>query len=134
MDLTKPLPVPTATSAPFWAGLDEGKVRIQRCEACAAWVFYPRTRCNRCLSDRLQWHNVSGAATLYTYTIARQPTAPQFADEVPQVLAVVQLDEGVRLTTTLARVAEADIRIGMALRPLFDRVGEGVTLLRYQPA
>ena len=134
MNLAKPIPVPTPTTAPFWAGLMEGVVRLQRCAACDAWVFYPRTRCTRCLSDRLAWFTVSGAGTLVTFTIARQPTAPQFADEVPQKLAVVELDEGVRLTTTLVGIDERAIRIGMRVKPYFDAVSEDVTLLRYQAA
>lgn len=134
MELAKPLPLPTPVSRPFWDALRGGKVRIQRCAACDAWVFYPRNRCNRCLSERLEWHDVSGAATLYTFTVARQPTAPQFADEVPQLLAVVELAEGVRMTSTLVNVAEGDIRIGMALKPVFDPVSDEVTLLRFEPA
>lgn len=134
MELEKPLPRPTPVTRPFWAGLAEGKVRIQRCDDCAAWVFYPRSRCNSCLSDRLSWHEVSGEGTLYTFTIARQPTAPHFADETPQRIAVVELDEGVRLTTNLVNVDDSDIRVGMRVKPWFDRVSEDVTLLRYQPA
>lgn len=134
MDFTKPLPVPTPTSQPFWDGLNDGVVRIQRCDACNAWVFYPRSRCSNCLSDALSWHEVTGNGVLYTFTIARQPTAPHFADEVPQKLAVVELAEGVRLTTTLVNVDEAAIRVGMAVKPCFDQVADGITLLRYQPA
>jgi uncharacterized OB-fold protein len=132
--LAKPMPHPTPVSQPFWDGLKEDRVMIQRCGDCDAWVFYPRSRCHHCLSDRLDWHEVSGAGTLYTFTIARQPTAPFFADEVPQRLAVVELDEGVRLTSTLVDVADADVRVGMRLRPVFDRVSDEVTLLRYAPA
>jgi uncharacterized OB-fold protein len=134
MNFDKPLPTPTPTSAPFWNGLKEGVVKLQKCSDCGAWVFYPRSRCSGCLSDSLEWREVSGNGTLYTYTIARQPTSPHFADEVPQLLAVVELEEGVRLTTTLVNVAEADIRVGMRLRPYFDLVADDVTLLRYQPA
>lgn len=134
MDFTKPLPVPTPTSQPFWDGLNDGVVRIQRCDVCDAWVFYPRSRCSNCLGDALSWHEVTGNGVLYTFTIARQPTAPHFADEVPQKLAVVELEEGVRLTTTLVNVDEDAIRVGMLVKPCFDRVADGITLLRYQPA
>lgn len=134
MQLAKPIPVPTPTSAPFWEGLREGKVRLQRCGACQSWVFYPRNRCPRCLSDALAWHTVSGNGTLVTFTVARQPTAPHFADEVPQKLAVVELEEGVRLTTTLVGVEERDIRVGMRVKPSFDPVSDEITLLRYRPA
>jgi uncharacterized OB-fold protein len=53
---------------------------------------------------------------------------------VPQRIAVVELDEGVRMTSTLVNVADADIRIGMRLRPVFDRVSADVTMLRFAPA
>jgi uncharacterized protein len=134
MNFEKPLPTPTPTSAPFWHALRDGVVKLQKCHDCGVWVFYPRSRCSNCLSEALEWHEVSGNGTLYTFTIARQPTSPHFASEVPQRLAVVELDEGVRMTTTLVNVADADIRIGMRLRPYFDPVSDEITLLRYQPA
>jgi uncharacterized OB-fold protein len=134
MDFEKPLPIPTPTTAPFWEGLNAGIVRIQRCTSCNAWVFYPRHRCPHCLSDALSWQDVSGRGTLYTFTIARQPTSPHFAGEVPQLLAVVELDEGVRLTTTLVDIAPEAIEVGMKVKPYFDRVADDVTLLRYRPA
>lgn len=134
MNFDKPLPTPTPTSAPFWDGLKEGVVKLQKCNDCDVWVFYPRSRCSNCLSDSLAWREVSGNGTLYTFTIARQPTSPHFSTEVPQQLAVVELDEGVRLTTTLVNVREADIKIGMRLKPYFEPVTDDVTLLRYQPA
>jgi len=133
VDLVKPIPRPSTTTRPFWDGLNERKVQIQRCEGCDTWVFYPRTRCPSCLSDQLIWREVSGRGVLYTYTLARQPTAPHFADETPQQLAVVELDEGVRMTSTLVNVEPTDIVIGMRLRPYFDQVTDAVTLLRYQP-
>jgi uncharacterized protein len=134
MDFTRPLPTPTPTSAPFWDALKDGVIKLQKCDDCRVWVFYPRSRCPNCLSDALTWHTVSGLGTLYTFTIARQPTSPHFAGEVPQRLGVVELDEGVRLTTTLVNVADADIRIGMRVKPYFDPVADEITLLRYQPA
>ena len=133
MDLVKPVPRPSSTTRPFWDGLNERKVQIQRCDACDSWVFYPRTRCPSCLSDRLVWRAVSGHGVLYTYTVARQPTAPHFADETPQRLAVVELDERVRVTSTLVNVEPPDIVIGMRLQPYFDQVSDTITLLRYQP-
>ena len=133
MDLVKPIPRPSPTTRPFWDGLNERKVQIQRCDGCDSWVFYPRTRCPSCLSDLLIWREVSGQGVLYTYTLARQPTAPHFADETPQQLAVVELDEGVRMTSTLVNVEPSDIVIGMRLQPYFDQVTSAVTLLRNQP-
>ncbi|MPY94967.1 MAG: hypothetical protein GEV08_18485 [Acidimicrobiia bacterium] len=130
----KPRPVPIEVTEPFWSGLRDEEVRLQRCDDCGAWVFYPRHRCPSCLSAALRWHTVSGRASVYTFTIARQATHPAFADEVPQVLAVVELEEGPRLTTTLVDVDPDEVCVGLAVLPVFDRDEDGTVLLRYRPA
>lgn len=134
MKLEKPLPVPTPVSQPYWSALNEQRVVIQRCGDCQAWVFYPRNRCSSCLSENLSWHEVSGMGTLYTFTLTRQPTSPHFVDDMPQKLAIVELAEGVRLTTTLVNVEEDAIKVGMAVKPVFDQVSDEITMLRYEPA
>lgn len=132
--MQKPLPYATDISRPFWEGLRAGEVRIQKCKSCEHWIFYPRSHCPNCLSPELGWHSVSGRGRLHTFTITRTPTVAMFADEVPQRLAVVELEEGVRVTSTLVDVDEADIVVGMPLEPVFESTdgGEGV-LLRFRP-
>jgi hypothetical protein len=80
------------------------------------------------------WHDVPGRGTVLTFTVAHQPTARPFADESPQLLAVVELDEGVRMTTTLVDVEPGSITVGMPVVPVFDHGADGVTLLRFRPA
>jgi len=130
----RPMPVPTATSAPFWAGLRQSKVMIQYSPSSDAWVFYPRVLAPRSLADDLVWREVSGRGQIYTFTIARRPTAPPWADSTPQLLAVVELDEGPRLTTELVNIAPDHIRAGLRVRPVFcPPEGAGEYLLRYEP-
>ena len=129
----KPQPSPTPTSQPYWDGLARGEVRVQRCDVCGHWAHYPRHRCPVCLSDRLTWHPVEPEGTVYTFTVARRPTAPPFADDVPQVIAVVELDVGVRMTTTLVDVDADDVRVGMRVTAVFDGGPERPTLLRFRP-
>jgi uncharacterized OB-fold protein/acyl dehydratase len=133
MAWNKPLPHPTPISAPYWDGLKAHEVRLQQCEEHGHWLFFPRTHCPTCGSRKLAWRTVSGAGTLYTFTVGRVPTLPEFTDEMPQLLAVVELDEGVHINTTLVGVDPAALKVGMRVRPVFDdRPGE-VTLLRYAP-
>jgi len=133
MDDERPRPVPIDVTRPFWDGLASDEIRLQRCRECSSWVFYPRPRCSTCLSDALEWHAVSGRGTVYSYTIARQATHPAFAAEVPQLLAIVELDEGVRMTTTIVDVAPADLHVGLGVAPVFDHGDDGATLLRFRP-
>ena len=132
MSWNKPLPQPTHISAPFWDGLKTHEVRLQQCDH-GHWLFFPRTHCPTCGSRQLAWKTVSGEGQLYTYTVARVPTLPEFSDEMPQLLAVIELDEGVHLNTTLVGVAPEALRVGQRVRPVFDERPGTVTLLRYTP-
>lgn len=132
MAWNKPLPQPTLISAPFWDGLKAHTVRLQQCEH-GHWLFFPRTHCPTCGSRQLAWHTVSGEGTLYSFTVARVPTLPEFSDEMPQLLAVVELDQGVHLNTTLVGTKPEDLRVGQRLRPVFDERPGNTTLLRYTP-
>ncbi|MXX79941.1 MAG: acyl dehydratase [Chloroflexi bacterium] len=132
---SRPLPTPIPRSQPFWDGLRERKVRIQYSPSSDQWVFYPRSLAPLTLADDLEWRDISGEGTLYTYTIARRPTAPDFAGEEPQIIAVIELDEGPRLTSTLVNVDEGQIVVGMRVKPVFEVLpGTETTLLRYEPA
>ena len=132
MSNNKPMPVATEISAPFWEGLKARRLLIQQCGACAQWLFYPRRHCPACLAPDPAWREVSGQATLYSYTLTRIPTLPDFIDEMPQKLAVVELAEGVRINTTLVGLEEGQISVGMPLQPVFAEVdAKGTRLLRF---
>lgn len=131
--LAPPRPVPTPITEPFWQALTEHRVVIQRCGACTAWVHYPRIRCPHCGSADLAFAEVGPSGVIHTFTIARQPTAPHFVDEVPQVIAMVELGIGVRVTTTLVDADLDSLHVGQRVEPVFDDGDDGITLLRYRP-
>jgi acyl dehydratase/uncharacterized OB-fold protein len=132
MSWNKPLPQPTPISAPYWDGLKAHEVRLQQCTH-GHWLFFPRTHCPTCGSRQLTWKTVSGEGTLYTYTVARVPTLSEFSDEMPQLLAVVELEQGVHINTTMVGVQPEGLRVGQRVRPVFDERPGSVTLLRYTP-
>ena len=130
----RPLPEPTPVSRPFWDALAEERVLIQYSPSLGEYVFYPRTLAPRTLADDLEWREISGCGTLYTFTVAERPTAPPWSDAVPQLLAVVEWDEGPRCSTELVDVDPVDIRVGMRVEPVFQHdVDSGMTLLQYRP-
>ena len=130
-----PIPEPTPVSQPFWDALAQHRIRVQYSPSLQRYVFYPRTLAPGTLADDLEWREIDGAGSVYTYTVARRPTGAPWADALPQILAVVQWDAGPRCSTELVDVDPADIRIGMRVSPVFCDVPDtGVTLLRYRPA
>lgn len=133
--LPKPMPIPTPTTQPFWDALSEHRIRIQYSPSSKRWVFYPRVLAPGTLADDLEWREISGTGTLYTFTVCHRAVSPHFADDVPQLLAVVQWDEGPRFSTEIVNAAPEDLRVGMPVRPVFtDHPDSGVTMLRYEPA
>ena len=131
----KPMPVKTPTSAPFWDALAEHRIRIQYSPSLGEYVFYPRVLAPRTLADDLEWREISGLGTLFTYTIAERAVAPQFAADVPQLLAIVQWDEGPRISTEIVHADPSTLVLGMRVKPVFmDYPEHGVTMLRYEPA
>ncbi|OBF91802.1 acyl dehydratase [Mycobacterium sp. 852002-51163_SCH5372311] len=131
----RPMPVKTPTSAPFWDALAEHRIAIQYSSSTQSYVFYPRVRAPGTLADDLEWREISGMGILYSFTVARRPVSPHFADAVPQLLAIVEWDEGPRFSTEMVNVEPADLRVGMRVRPVFvDYPEHDVTMLRYEPA
>ena len=128
----QPLPEPTPVSRPFWDGLRRHRILVQYSPSSGSYVFYPRTLAPGTLADDLEWREIDGAGTLYTFTVARRPTGPPWTDAVPQLLAVVQWDVGPKISTELVDVDPADIVIGMRVRPVFCDIDDPpTTLLRY---
>ncbi len=119
-----PRPAPDGDTRPYWEGAARGELRIQRCETCGQYVFYPRSICPNCHSDQLAWVTASGDGTIYSYTVVHQAFGP-FAGEPPFVVALVELAEGVRLMT---RIVGADgstleaVTIGAPVRVVFEQV------------
>ena len=75
----------------------------------------------------------SGRGTVYSFTVTNQNQAPGFRDEVPYVLAIVELAEGPRIMTNIVGCAPADVRIGAAVEVVFDDVTPEVTLAKFRP-
>src|SRR2546427_9367881 len=58
--VSKPIPVPTRETQPYWDGCKQHELRIQQCVACGHSQFYPRLYCTTCMSERVEWIRASG--------------------------------------------------------------------------
>jgi uncharacterized protein len=94
------IPVPTPDTMPFWEAAKDERLAIQQCQSCRRYYFYPRDHCPRCGSADVAWRDVSGSGKLVSYVINYRPLPPADPQE-PQVIALVELDEGPRLLTNI---------------------------------
>jgi uncharacterized OB-fold protein len=132
-EYTKPIPDPDGTEAPFWQGAAEGELRIQICGACGHQQHYPRKLCTQCGAEPT-WHTTSGRGTIYTFTVVRQFGMPPFKDELPYVVAMIELEEGVRMLSNVTDVSPDDVHIGMAVEAYAVIAEDGVGIPYWRPA
>jgi uncharacterized OB-fold protein len=126
-----PLPVVTELSRPYWDGLAEGELRFQRCAACGNAWLPAREECPACLADAWAWEASGGGGRVISWVIYRQGVHPAFADRVPYNVAVVELDEGPRLITSIDAPEDA-LAIEQPVR-LVPWSEQGVHLARFAP-
>jgi uncharacterized OB-fold protein len=104
-----PVPEPTPETRPYWEATTRHELVHLRCGACGLGTQHPRAIC-RCGSADLGWARCSGRARLDSYVIVHRPE-PAFAAEAPFVLAVVELEEGVRMTTRIVEVVPEPVAL-----------------------
>jgi uncharacterized OB-fold protein len=100
----------------FAQHLKDGRLMGSRCRKCGAKTFPPRADCAVCMSGDFEFFEMSGKATLNTFTkIIAAPTG--FEDECPYTVGVVDMEEGGRALAWFGdTIAEEEIKIGMALQ------------------
>lgn len=131
-DYKKPLPKPLPWSKFFWDSCKQEKLFIQRCKDCGKNIFYPKLYCPFCLSREVGWFQATGKGRIYTYMVvyAYQPT--EFDEDVPYVIAVIDLEEGVRMMSNIVDSDVKDIRCDAPVEVIFDKVTKEFTLPKFR--
>lgn len=135
-DYAKPLPTPDPVTKPFWDSLKAHAIQLQRCSGCGRFVYYPRALCPGCLSDDLVWTPVSGRGVLHAFTIPHRHPNRAFSADGPYVVALVDLEEGVRVMSNLIGVDPTPeaVTVGMPVEIVYDDVTEEITLPKFRPS
>lgn len=131
-DVRRPLPRPDEDSEEFWRGCRSHELRMQRCDDCGHIRFRPSPVCPACLSEAFSWERLSGRGVVHSFGVVRRPLVRGFED-LPYVLALVDLDEGPRLTTQIVGCEAAEVAIGMPVEARFDDVTSEITLAMFAP-
>ena len=129
----KPLPRMTHDSREYWNFAREGQLMLRACRQCACLFYYPRMLCPRCTSDDLGWQRASGRGTVYACTSVYRAPHDAFRAEVPYVVAIVELAEGVRLMSNITGCDADAVAIGMPVELWFDAAGEDFRIPKFRP-
>jgi uncharacterized OB-fold protein len=110
----------------FWEGTRVGELRVQRCAACGERRHPPGPACPRCGALEPAYDGVSGRGTVYSYVVHRHPPVP--GKELPILLVLVELEEGVRMVGELLDAQPEDVKIGAPVEVAWNRVDDELTI------
>ncbi len=133
-DVRKPLPVPMPWTQPFWDAARGHKLVLKYCKQCGNIDHPPYLYCTKCGSEDQEWREASGRATLYAYAINVFGVPFPFWDDLPYVVALIDLEEGVRMISNIVDCPHEEIVNGMPLEVVFEDVSEEISLPKWRPA
>jgi uncharacterized OB-fold protein/acyl dehydratase len=116
----------------FWAGAEAGELRIQRCGECGARRHPPSPMCPHCHSGQHDYVVACGRGEVFSFAVHHYPPVP--GREAPFVVAVVDLPEGVRVTGNVLGVPPDQVRVGLPVEVVFERVDDDLVLPQWKPA
>lgn len=119
----RPAPVKQDFSKPFWDGAAQRRFLLQYCPESGQYQFYPRPVSIQTGKRNLEWRAVSGRGTVYTHTITHRSPIPVKGLK-PYVVALVELEEGVRVMANIIGCAPEAVTIGMAVKLAWVKAGE----------
>ena len=124
---------PRAPDRAFFEAAARGELLYQRCAACGHRQFYPRLLCTAC-GGGVDWAMASGRGVVHTFTIVRQNGEAPFKDELPYVVAMIELDQGVRMMGNLTGSPVESVRIGMPVEAYAVECEDGMAVPFWRPA
>lgn len=131
MNTSLPQPKPNADSLPYWNAARERRLLIRQCKACDAKHFMPRQLCPHCWSDQLEWVESKGTGSVHSFSTVHRAPTPAFAAAAPYVIALIDLDEGVRMFANVVGDNAFDALIGDRVRVTFEDRGDGAMLPQF---
>lgn len=121
----------TEENREFWSACERHELVAQRCNGCGKVWYPPSHECPECLASDFAWARLSGRGSIYSWVVFHHQYDPAY--EPPYNVAVVELDEGIRMPTNIVGCPLDEIEIGMPVEVTFEGMPDGVVLPRFRP-
>ena len=132
MTINLPGPTVNGDSEAYWNGVNQGRLPLRRCRACSAVHFMPRYLCPACWSEDLEWFDSTGRGTVHSFTVIRRAPLASFSEQVPFVLALIDLDEGPRMVANVRGTNALEVAIGDPVRVIFEDRANGTKVPQFE--
>ena len=132
-DYLKPIPVPSKETRPFWEATRAKKLVMPRCTSCGTFRFPVSRHCRACGKEGHEWVEVSGRGKIFTFVTYHRHYHPGFANELPYVVGLVELEEGPRIISNIVGVAPEAVRCDMPVAVRFEPITADIALPKFAP-
>ena len=130
----RPLPTITEDHAEFWVATKAHELKLQKCDRCGRFWYYPGPVCHYCSSREFTWTAVSGKGTIYSYSVLERAKGNPFEGDVPITIILVRLEEGPVMMSNLIDYEPGQLRIDAPVTVDYEDVDDQVTLPVFRPA
>ena len=130
--IPKPKPRPAPESLPYWQAAREHRLALPKCEDCQKFWFPPSRTCPHCLSANFSFQNVSGKGKIFSFVTFHRVYRPAFTNDVPYVVALIELDEGPRLLSNIIGVTHDQVKCEMRVEVVFDDYDEDISIPKFK--
>ncbi len=128
-----PVPMITPESAVYWEKTKQHELWMRHCNRCNKPYYYPRDICPMCGGRDVDWRQMSGRGTVFTYAIVHRSPNPALV--APFVTAIVELDEGAKMLTNIVidNPTPDNVKVGMPVEVTFDDITSEISLPKFKP-
>ncbi len=138
-EIAQPGDDPMGLDKPYWDGLNQDKLLVQKCKACGKFQWGPEWICHRCLSYDLTYETVEPRAKIYSWMRIWHPVHPGVKDSLPYLAITVELPQadGIRMAGNLLGDANQSVKIGADVTAVFEHHAAATppyTLLQWEVA
>lgn len=126
-------------NAEFYEGLKKHKLLVWQCKDCGK-SYWPKAYCHgdhalTAYADNMHWVESSGKGKLFAFNRHHWAFHPGFKNEIPYIYALIELDEGPLISTTLIgdKLPKDVYDVGQKVEIVYeDHPAEGFTLPRFR--
>lgn len=129
-----PLPLADHDTLPFWEGCSEGRLLLPHCRACGTVRWPPGPMCPECQGSDTNWVESTGKGKVYSWVVVHHAAHPALVDQVPYVIAMIELGEGIRMVGNVAGCTHDAIHVDLPVEVYFEEVAEDEQLPNFRVA
>lgn len=129
----KPLPTVNNLNSPFWNAAKEKTIKMQFCSNCGHFRYPIAPACPKCISTNFTWGEVGKTGEIWSFSIFHKNYFEGFEEEIPYNVAVIKLDNGVKLISNIVGINNEDLKIGTRVEAYFEDVTETNTIIKFKP-